>query len=97
MGARIVLELARREVGGTAVALDPGGFWSPGQQQLFGISPRASITLIRALRPVLAVLTGNPVTRSVLLAQFSGRPWARSSEFVLRELQSYATAPSFDA
>ncbi len=29
MGARIVLELARRGVGGDTVALDPGGFWSP--------------------------------------------------------------------
>ncbi len=29
MGARMVLELARRGVGGDTVALDPGGFWSP--------------------------------------------------------------------
>jgi len=31
MGARMVLELARRGVGGTAVALDPGGFWTDGE------------------------------------------------------------------
>ena len=97
MGARIVLELARRGVGGTTVALAPGGFWSPSQQRLFGISIRTSIALVRALRPVLPVLTGNPVTRTLLLAQFSPRPWALSPEFTLRELQGYATAPSFDA
>lgn len=97
MGARIVLELARRGVGGTAVALDPGGFWNSAQQQLFGISLRVSIKLIRALQPVLPLLTGNPVTRTVLLAQFSAHPWALSAEFTLRELQGYATAPSFDA
>jgi pimeloyl-ACP methyl ester carboxylesterase len=28
MGARVVLELARRGVCGATVALDPGGFWS---------------------------------------------------------------------
>jgi pimeloyl-ACP methyl ester carboxylesterase len=97
MGARIVLELARRGVGGTTVALAPGGFWSPSQQRLFGISIRTSIALVRALRPVLPVLTGNPVTRTLLLAQFSPRPWALSPEFILRELHGYATAPSFDA
>lgn len=79
------------------MTLDPGGFWSPGQQRLFGISIRASIALVRALQPVLPVLTGNPVTRTLLLAQFSVRPWALSPEYILRELQGYATAPSFDA
>ncbi len=86
-----------RRAGGTAVALDPGGFWSPGQQQVFGISLRASIKLVRALQPVLPLLTGNPVTRTLLLAQFSARPWALSPEFTLRELRGYATSPSFDA
>lgn len=97
MGARMVLELARRGIGGTAVALDPGGFWNPGQQLLFGLSLRASIKLIRALQPVLPMLTANPVTRTLLLAQFSHHPWALSADFTLRELRGYATAPSFDA
>ncbi|MBW0009977.1 MAG: alpha/beta fold hydrolase, partial [Pseudonocardiales bacterium] len=30
MGGQMVLELARRGVGGTIVALAPGGFWRPG-------------------------------------------------------------------
>lgn len=51
----------------------------------------------QALQPVLPLLTGNPVTRTVLLAQFSARPWALSPQFTLRELRGYATAPSFDA
>ncbi|MGH3800391.1 MAG: alpha/beta fold hydrolase [Pseudonocardiaceae bacterium] len=97
MGARMVLELARRGVGGTAVALAPGGFWSPGQLRVFGISIRASIKLVRALQPVLPVLTGSPVTRTLLLAQFSAHPWTLSPKLVLRELQGYAAAPSFDA
>lgn len=84
----MVLELARRGVGGTAVALAPGGFWSLGQLRLSGISIRASIKLGRALQPVLSLLTGNPVTRTLLLAQFSAHPWALSQELVLRELRS---------
>jgi pimeloyl-ACP methyl ester carboxylesterase len=43
MGARIVLELARRGVGGDTVALNPGGFWSRGELRYFSTSLRASI------------------------------------------------------
>ncbi len=97
MGARMVLELARRGVGGHAVALDPGGFWSDGELRFFSISLRASIKLVRALRPALPLLTGNPVTRTLLLAQFSARPWELSQQLTLRELRSFIAAPSFDA
>ncbi len=97
MGARMVLELARRGVGGNAVALDPGGFWSDGELRLFSASLRASIKLVRTLRPALPFLTGNPVTRTLLLAQFSARPWQLSQDLTLRELCSFLEAPSFDA
>jgi pimeloyl-ACP methyl ester carboxylesterase len=72
MGARLVLELARRGLGGTAVALDPGGFWSHGELRLFATSLRASIALVRAIQPVLPALVGNPVGRTALLP--SSRP-----------------------
>ncbi len=97
MGARLVLELARRGVGGNVVSLDPGGFWTDSQVRYFGTSVKASIALVRVLRPVLPLLTGNPVGRTALLAQFSRRPWALPSELVLRELRGYATFPSVDA
>lgn len=97
VGARLVLELARRGVGGDVVALAPGGFWGPLQLRAFGISIGASIRLVRALQPVLPVLVGNPVTRSALLAQLSARPWALPPDLVLRELRSWAAAPSYDA
>lgn len=96
MGARMVLELARRGVGGTAVALDPGGFWSDGELRVFATSLRASIALVRAIKPALPTLLGNPVTRTALLAQFSARPWALSKEVTLTELTSFTEAPAFD-
>lgn len=52
MGARMVLELARRGRGGNAVALDPGGFWNDAEPRFFSVSLRVSIALIRALRPL---------------------------------------------
>ncbi len=97
MGARLVLELARRGVGGAVVALDPGGFWTPGQLRFFSISLRASIALVRALQPVLPALTGNPVGRTALLVQFSARPWALPGGVALRELRGFTASPSFDA
>jgi pimeloyl-ACP methyl ester carboxylesterase len=97
MGARMVLELARRGVGRHAVALDPGGFWNDRELAVFSASVRASVALVRALRPVLPALAGNPVSRSLLLVQFSARPWAVPRNVVLNELRGLAGAPSVDA
>ena len=96
MGARMVLELARRGVGGTAVSLDPGGFWSEGELRFFGVSLHASIKLLWVLHPALPALLANPVGRTALPAQFSARPWALSQEVTLTELQSFIDAPAFD-
>lgn len=97
MGARIVLELARRGVGGDTVALAPGGFWSDREVAVFSGTLRPSITLVRALSGALPTLLGNPVSRSALLAQFSARPWALSADTVLPDLRGLATAPSTGA
>jgi pimeloyl-ACP methyl ester carboxylesterase len=96
MGARLALELARRGVVGAVVALDPGGFWAGWQQHFFYWSIRASIALVRLLQPVMPLLTAHPIPRTLLLAQFSARPWDLSPALMLTELHSMATAPSFD-
>lgn len=96
MGARMVLELVRRGVGGDVVALNPGGFWTTGEQRVFSASLRASFALVRRLEPLLPTLLGNPVTRTALLAQFSARPWALRPEVPLEELRRIAHSPSLD-
>ena len=93
MGARLVLELARRGVGRSVVALDPGGFWSSRQKTVFGATLTASVALVRALRPALPAVLGSPVGRTALLAQLSARPWALDGEYALREVQGLADAP----
>ena len=93
MGGRMVLELARRGVGGDTVALDPGGFWSDRELRVFGATLRPSITLVRALRGRLPGLLGSPVGRTLLLAQLSARPWALSGETVLPDVCGLADAP----
>lgn len=97
MGARLVLELARRGgVVGAVVSLDPGGFWQGWERTFFATTIGLSIRLVRALQPVMPFVTGNPLTRSLLLAQFSARPWSLPSHIVLQEMRDYAAAPSFD-
>ena len=97
MGARLVLELARRGgVIGGAVALDPGGFWQGWQIPFFYHSINLSIKLVRVLQPVMPQLTHNVIARSLLFAQFSARPWRIPPEIALNEMRSFAASPVFD-
>lgn len=97
LGARLVLELARRGGTGAVVALDPGGFWQGWERTFFKTTIGASVRLLRALRPALPELARSAIGRTLLLAQLSARPWALDPGQVATELQNYATTPTFDA
>lgn len=96
MGARMVLELARRGAVGATVALDPGGFWQGWQVPAFYYSVAGSVRLLRAAEPLLPTLTGHALTRTLLLAQFSARPWRVPAAVALTELRSFVHTPVFD-
>lgn len=96
MGARLVLELARRGVIGATVSLDPGGFWQGWEQSFFHRSIGLSIRFVRLLQPVMPWITGNALGRTLLLSQLSARPWALPAQLALTEMRSYAQSPSFD-
>lgn len=44
----------------------------------------------------MPVITGNPFSRTLLLAQFSAHPWAIPADVALAEMRSFASSPSFD-
>jgi len=92
MGARLVLEMARRRVGRNVVAFDPGGFWSPMQKKVFGATLAASVALVRTVRPALPTLLATPVGRTALLAQLSARPWAVDRDYAVLEVRGLADA-----
>jgi pimeloyl-ACP methyl ester carboxylesterase len=96
MGARLVLELARRGKSGATVALAPGGFWTENQLRFFKVTVGASIKLVRALAPVMPQITGSAVGRTALLAQFSAKPWRLPAPVALHEMQSFAQASALD-
>ncbi len=97
MGARVVLELARRGGVGNVVALDPGGFWRGWERTFFKTTIGVSGRLLRAVRPSLPMLSRNAVSRTALLAQLSARPWALDPQVVATELTSFSTTRTFDA
>lgn len=97
MGARLVLELARRGVVGAVVSLDPGGFWRGWEKTFFYRTVKLSVDLIRLLQPVMPALTGSAVGRTVLFAQFSSHPWTLGEQLSLTEMRSFAASPSIDA
>ena len=96
MGARLVLELARRGVLGAVVSLDPGGFWEGWQVPFFYYSVADSVRLVRLLQPLMPAITSSAVGRTLLLAQFSARPWKVPAEVALTEMRSFASTTNFD-
>ncbi|WP_122088524.1 alpha/beta fold hydrolase [Halalkalicoccus subterraneus] len=96
MGARLVLELARRGEIGSTVALAPGGFWEGWERYFFYATIAPSIRLVRALQPVMDGLTASAVGRTLLLAQLSARPWKLSGDVAGEELRTFAESPVFD-
>lgn len=97
MGARLVLELARRgNVIGAALSLNPAGFGEGWQRHFFYVSLATSIRLVRSLKFIMPLLTRKQVARSILLAQFSSRPWNISPPLALTEMHNYIASPVFD-
>jgi pimeloyl-ACP methyl ester carboxylesterase len=97
MGARLVLELARRGgVLGTVVSLNPGGFWQGWEIPVFYRSVAFSQKLVKALQPVMPAIAGSAVGRTALLPQFSARPWAVDARQAMMEMHTFAHTPVFD-
>lgn len=96
MGARVVLELARRGALGAVVSLDPGGFWTGWQVPVFYYSVAVSVRLLRLLQPVMPAIAGNALGRTLLLSQFSLRPWKVPAQVALTEMQTFARTRNFD-
>lgn len=97
MGARLVLELARRGgIVGAVVSLDPGGFWKGWEKHVFYTSIKASIGLIRLIHPHLPNILRSDNGRKMLLLQFSARPKQLPPEIAINELEDYVKSKSFD-
>ncbi|MEG8037809.1 alpha/beta fold hydrolase [Sphingomonas sp. LR60] len=97
MGARIVLELARRGKAGNVVSLDPGGFWRGWERSFFRTTIGLSAKLLRVLRSRLPVISRSAAARAALLAQLSAKPAALPPELVCTELTGITDTATFDS
>jgi pimeloyl-ACP methyl ester carboxylesterase len=95
MGARLVLEMARRGRAGGVVALDPGGFWKGWERSFVKATLTASGALLRSLRPALPKLAQTAAGRTMLLAQLAARPWALNGDLVAKELVGICDTATF--
>jgi pimeloyl-ACP methyl ester carboxylesterase len=96
MGARLVLEMARRGRAGGVVALDPGGFWEGWERAFIKTTLTASGMLLRSLRPALPGLARSAAGRTLLLGQLAARPWALNGDLVAKELLGICKTATFD-
>lgn len=94
LGARMVLEMARRGHRGPVVALDPGGFWKGWERTMFKATLTASVGLLRGLGPALKPIARTAAGRSLLLAQLSAHPWRLDGDLVAAELRAFAATPT---
>jgi pimeloyl-ACP methyl ester carboxylesterase len=97
VGARLVLELARRGIGGHTVACDPGGFWRGWETTWFRSTLAVSVRLVRRLRRHIPALSQNRAARAALLSQLSAKPGALDPALVRTELTAMAETGVFDA
>jgi pimeloyl-ACP methyl ester carboxylesterase len=93
MGARLVLELARRGTMGNVVALGPDGFWHGWERHAFYGRAMASIRLIRALRPRIPFIATHASTRALLFSQVSAHPTRLPVDLLVDEMESCASSP----
>lgn len=94
LGARLVLEMARRGLGGPIVALDPGGFWRGRERIWFRTTLSASLVALRGLGPARRALARNAKTRSLLLAQLSAHPSRVPPAMAAHEIDGLALTPT---
>jgi len=96
MGGAISLELARRRVVGSAVAIAPAGFWTGKERTWCQDSLVRAKAQIGVLRPVIPAIAATPVGRTVFGWQLFGRPWAAPAEELVRASDALLGAEAFD-
>ena len=96
MGGAMSLELARRGLVSSAVALAPAGFWTPQERRWCQDSLARAKAQIKLLRPLVPALVATPVGRTVFGWQLLGRPWATPPEELVAASDALLGAEAFD-
>jgi len=95
LGGGIALELARRGAVRSATAISPIGFWTPRERAFCQASLSRGRAATRLLAPLVPAAMGNPVSRTLALAQLVGRPWRMPAPDAVESLRALVAAPGF--
>jgi len=82
---------------GATVALDPGGFWLGWERTALKSSLTTSLWTVRCIKSALPMLAERAVSRSLMLALLSARPWSLDPKLVASELAAFADVTTLDA
>jgi pimeloyl-ACP methyl ester carboxylesterase len=94
MGGGIALELARRGLVASVVAISPVGFWSPAERRWCQVALSAGFTP-RALQPALLAAAGSAAGRRALFGHLFARPGRMPAEAARALLRDAWAAPAF--
>ncbi len=97
LGGLVALELARRGVARSCVALSPAGFASPAETSLARASLWAGVRAARWLEPRAAPLLSRPGLRRLALRQYMEHGERMSVADAVGSVRALAMAPWFDA
>ena len=97
LGGGIALELARRGVVASAVALSPIGFASPAERRYGVAMLRFSRHSARRLAPLAPRLVRSAAGRAAIGALYFGHPTRVAPRKLLADVAALAQAPGFDA
>jgi pimeloyl-ACP methyl ester carboxylesterase len=96
VGGWTALELAKSGRARSVVAFGPAGLWNPRSPKSATRSLRLKYFFGRRFGAVLPLALGNPVTRTILMAQEYGRPWRVPAKAAIEAARTYATTRGFD-
>lgn len=97
-GACITLELARRGgILGTAIALNPPGFWRGWQRRYYLYSMNAIINTVQHFKQPLHILLQSMIMRRLLMLQLSANPFKIPMRFLAGEMEGLNRSPAYDS
>jgi pimeloyl-ACP methyl ester carboxylesterase len=97
LGGWLALELAKMGRARSVTALSPAGLWRRHTPTYNVITFHTYRAIARRLKFMVPYLTRNPISRTILLWQFFGRPWAIPPVAALEVSNAFADASGFDA
>jgi pimeloyl-ACP methyl ester carboxylesterase len=96
VGGWTALELAKTGRARSVVAFAPAGLWNPHSPKSATRSLRLKRVFGRRFGRVLPLALGNPVTRTLFMAQEYGRPWRVPGEAAVDAARTYVRTRGFD-